>query len=185
MEVRRAQLEDAEPIAEIHVRSWQGAYQGLIPQDYLDGLDPARRLAFRVERLKDADWAHGGCLVITGDDGDVAGFADVGRTRDTGAGAGSDGDSGTAGDTGGIAEVMAIYLAPAAWGTGLGRELMRASLRHLTDCGYREVTLWVLASNVRARRFYEAAGFRPDGGTKVDVSHGFVLDEVRYRRPLP
>ena len=181
MEVRRARIEDAERIAEIHVRSWQGGYRGLIPQDYLDSLDPARRLAFRIERLKDADWAHGGCLVVLGDDGDLAGFADVGRTRDTDPGTGLGPGPGPAG----VAEVMAVYLAPEAWGAGLGRELMRASLRHLTDCGYEQVTLWVLASNLRARRFYEAAGFRPDGGTKVDASHGFVLDEVRYRRALP
>ena len=27
----------------MHVRSWQGAYAGLLPQDYLDKLDPANR----------------------------------------------------------------------------------------------------------------------------------------------
>jgi hypothetical protein len=43
----------------------------------------------------------------------------------------------------------------------------------------------VLDSNARARRFYEAAGFSPDGGVKVDATRGFPLTEVRYRRPLP
>jgi GNAT superfamily N-acetyltransferase len=173
MQVRPARLEDAERIAEIHVRSWQGGYQGLIPQEYLDGLDPAQRLPFRIEWLTRADWSRGGCLVVAGDDGVLAGFADVAGTRDA--------DAASA-DTG---EVRAIYLMPEAWGNGFGRALMAASLRHLTECGYDQVTLWVLASNARARRFYAAAGFRPDGAEKVDERPGFRLEEVRYWRPLP
>jgi hypothetical protein len=55
----------------------------------------------------------------------------------------------------------------------------------LATVGYGQVTLWVLASNARARRFYEAAGLRPDGAVKVDDSRGFALSEVRYRRSLP
>jgi len=39
--IRPAEVSDAERIGLIHVRSWQSAYQGLISQDYLDGLDPA------------------------------------------------------------------------------------------------------------------------------------------------
>lgn len=173
MEVRRARVDDAELIAEIHVRSWQIGYQGLMPQDYLDGLDPAQRLSFQLERLKQADWTRGGCFVVAGDDERLAGFANVGSSRDEDA------------DTARVAEVKAIYLAPGAWGKGLGRELMAASLRHLAGCGYDEVTLWVLDSNARARRFYQAAGFAPDGAVKVDGSRGFSLAEVRYRRPLP
>jgi GNAT superfamily N-acetyltransferase len=41
--VRRATLADADAIGLVHVRSWQSAYRGKIPQDYLDGLDPVRR----------------------------------------------------------------------------------------------------------------------------------------------
>lgn len=38
-----ARPEDAEPIAIVHVRSWQGAYACVMPRDLLDGLDvPAR-----------------------------------------------------------------------------------------------------------------------------------------------
>jgi hypothetical protein len=37
------------------------------------------------------------------------------------------------------------------------------------------VTLWVLGGNVRARRFYEVTGMRPDGGAKVEVEGGAEL----------
>jgi len=143
-----------------------------MPQDYLDGLAPANRLSRRIQSLRDADWSRGGCLVVADDEGMLAGFADIGQSRD------DDAESGTVG------EVIAIYLAPDSWGKGLGRELMAAALTNLARLDYDEVTLWVLDTNVRARRFYEAAGFGPDGAVKVDDSIGFPLREARYRRSL-
>jgi RimJ/RimL family protein N-acetyltransferase len=172
VEVRPACIDDAARIAEIHVLGWQGGYRGLMPQDYLDGLDPADRLPYRIRWLRGVDWSRGGCLVVAADDGMLAGFADVGESRDDDA------------EPDKIGEVRAIYLAPDSWGKGLGRELMTAALTHLASLGYDEVTLWVLDTNTRARRFYEAAGFRPDGAIKIDDSRAFRLQEVRYRRPL-
>ena len=40
--------------------------------------------------------------------------------------------------------------------------------------------LWVLDDNPRARRFYELAGWRLDGGVKEDTFDTLVR-EVRYR----
>lgn len=171
--VRAAQVEDAERIAEIHVLGWQGGYRGLMPQIYLDALDPSERLPYRLRSLQEADWSRGGCFVVADDEGELAGFADVGRSRDDDA------------ESDGVGEVSAIYLVPNAWGQGLGRELMVAGLGHLARLGYQQVTLWVLDTNVRAQRFYEAAGFRPDGAVKIDDSRGFALQELRYRRTLP
>ena len=47
-----------------------------------------------------------------------------------------------------------------------------------------EVTLWVIESNRRARRFYEIAGFKPDGLKKNEVKLGTSLVLVRYVREL-
>lgn len=49
---------------------------------------------------------------------------------------------------------------------------------------FSDVTLWVLDSNERARRFYELAGFAPDGATKEEVMARTPVKEVRYRRVL-
>jgi hypothetical protein len=38
MDIRAARMEDVPQIAAVHVRSWQAAYRGLLPQAYLDGL---------------------------------------------------------------------------------------------------------------------------------------------------
>jgi RimJ/RimL family protein N-acetyltransferase len=173
VEVRPARPEDVAQIAEVHVRSWQSGYQGLIPQDYLDGLDPAERLASWTRSLAETDRSRGGTLVVCDDDAQLVGFAHIRESRDADADARS------------VGEVWAVYLAPDAWGKGLGRELMAAALGRLAQAAYDQVTLWVLDTNARARRFYEAAGFQPDGAVKVDDSRGFRLREVRYRRLLP
>jgi hypothetical protein len=55
----------------------------------------------------------------------------------------------------------------------------------LAAAKFEQATLWVLDSNIRARRFYEAGGWVADGARKVDESHGFPIAEVRYQRALP
>lgn len=172
MEVRPANVADAAQIAEIHVRSWQGGYEGLMPHDYLDGLDPRQRSEMWGRSLEQADWSRGGTLVVSDDDARLVGFAHLRESRDDDA------------DVTRIGEIWAIYLAPQSWGQGLGRELLATALQRLAEAGYDQVTLWVLDTNARARRFYEAAGFQPDGAVKVDDSRGFPLREVRYRRSL-
>jgi RimJ/RimL family protein N-acetyltransferase len=49
--------------------------------------------------------------------------------------------------------------------------------------GYPRITLWVLAENARARRFYERCGFRLSGATHVLHGLGGV-PEVCYEQAL-
>jgi GNAT superfamily N-acetyltransferase len=186
--VRPATLADVTEIATIHVRSWQAAYRGLMPQDYLDALDPAARATRWQQNLAALDWSASGVLVVTA-------VPETARTAPTaGPATASPGIVGFAGywptrdddaDPVRTGEVAAIYLHPDVWGQGLGRQLMAATLANLTAAGYRDATLWVLQDNARARRFYSQAGWTADGAAKTDDLDGFPLLEVRYRRPLP
>ena len=172
MDIRPARLQDAPEIADVHVRSWQAAYRGLLPQAYLDSLDPAQRVG-RWERSLSAADSDGGTLVADAG-GYLAGFVSYGPARD------DDADSQRAG------EIYAIYLMPAAWDGGIGRQLMVTALDRLGEAGlFDQVILWVLDSNARARRFYEAGGWLADGAAKQDDSFGVPITEVRYRRSLP
>lgn len=80
-----------------------------------------------------------------------------------------------------VGELYALYVTPDWWSAGAGRALMGRVLTALETDGYRRVVLWVLADNGRARRFYERAGFAPDGGTNILTGLGGVL-ELRYSR---
>jgi len=85
-------------------------------------------------------------------------------------------------DPGTAADVEAIYLGPRVWRQGIGRHLLEAVVQEIEDSGLTEATLWVLDTNERARRFYEAVGWQPDGATKVEERPAGSLNEVRYRR---
>jgi ribosomal protein S18 acetylase RimI-like enzyme len=169
--IRLARPVDAPQIALVHVRSWQGAYRGLLPQFYLDGLDPAQRVGRWERSLREADLTRAGVMVA--EEGEsLLGFVSYCRSRD------DDADPGRTG------EISAIYLLPDAWGKGVGRQLMDAALERLAEEGFGQATLWVLDSNVRARRFYEAGGWSADGAVKQDKRLGFPITEARYRKSL-
>ncbi len=57
---------------------------------------------------------------------------------------------------------------------------MEAVLSELKTQGYKNVFLWVLEENVRARAFYERFGFVPTGDFLNDNIGGKDLREVRY-----
>jgi ribosomal protein S18 acetylase RimI-like enzyme len=59
------------------------------------------------------------------------------------------------------------------------------TLREMKLAGAARVTLWVLAKNERAIRFYRVAGFTEDVGSRKSIQIGGVsVDEVRYVRQL-
>lgn len=169
MIIRTASPGDAVAIAEVHVRTWQVAYRGLIPQAYLDGLDPARRAERWTRSLSEPRPA--GTTLVAELDGRVIGFVDAGRCRDEDA-------------TDDVGEVRAIYVHPDEWDTGAGRELMIAALKSLQDSGFSRAWLWVVDTNERARRFYERGGWTCEGSVQDVEPFGGKVVEVRYERAL-
>jgi GNAT superfamily N-acetyltransferase len=155
--------------------------------------------AFGPERTVASAFPPG--RIVDGGAGQSAGVPAGGSAGSAGGSAGSAG--GSAGSAGGSAavglppfgpitpaglageagEVYAIYLAPAWWSAGIGRALMDAALAELRAGGYRRVVLWTLTGNARARRFYDRAGFAPDGATNILSGLGGA-EELRYVRDL-
>ncbi len=165
--VRHATPADAQAIAEIHVRTWQWAYHNLVPDDYLANLSATLERRIEVRRNQLAHMPpQNRCWVIEQAEY-LAGFAMTGPNRDP--------DLSPM-----IAEVFAIYLSPDTIGKGIGRILFEHAVEDLRQRGYEQATLWVLASNARARKFYEIAGWSLDGGSKSEELSGAVLHEVRY-----
>jgi GNAT superfamily N-acetyltransferase len=84
--------------------------------------------------------------------------------------------------TPGTGEVHSIYLAPEAWGRGLGTTLLAHATDDLRTRGFTPLVLWVIEANAGARRFYERAGWQPDGARQPIDFDGVLVDEIRYRR---
>lgn len=59
------------------------------------------------------------------------------------------------------AELLALYVVPSERGAGVADRLMAGGLRWAEEWSYTHVQLYVTATNLRAKRFYTRAGFRP------------------------
>ena len=78
MELRPAGPGDVDAVGAVHAHTWQVAYRGLLPDDYLDHLRPEERAA-RYTFGSD-DPALPRTLVAT-EDGVILGFATTGGPR--------------------------------------------------------------------------------------------------------
>ncbi|WP_406642217.1 N-acetyltransferase family protein [Amycolatopsis sp. WGS_07] len=170
--IRPATPADAAGIATVHVGSWQAAYAGLLPEEFLSGLSVETREQFWASNLANSSVPHTVLAATSPGSDAITGFAVFGPSRDDDA-------------TPQTGELSSIYLLPSEWGRGMGRALHEECVRGLA-AQFEVATLWVLSTNTRARNFYERAGWVTDGTTKVEtMSDGAVtLEEVRYRLPL-
>lgn len=169
--IRPARAGDGAAIARVHVETWQAAYAGLLPPEFLAGMNAQiEQRTVRWEQLIADAAARRWTQIVAEDERGIAGFVTCGR---------AEGEADPY-----LGEVYAIYVHPRAWGQGIGRTLFEAAVDALRALGMREAILWVLESNVRARRFYERAGWRADGGTKIDSRGAIELHEVRYRAAI-
>ena len=162
--VRDAIPGDADAMGVIHVRAWQAAYRGAMPDEYLDGLDPADRarmwrdgMTRRPERPP----------LVAEVDGVVVGHAACGATD----------------DPEGAGELYSVNVDPDRWGSGAGRALITEVERRLSR-DHDVAVLWVVPANARARRFYERAGWSVDGAERTADVLGVSVPEVRYRKVL-
>ncbi|MEM7801542.1 MAG: GNAT family N-acetyltransferase [Chloroflexota bacterium] len=164
---RRAKSQDLLGIATAHVRSWQSAYKGLLPDELLDGLSIERRAEMWERALASP---HIDLFVASAKNEEIVGFVCAGPTRDEDASPHR-------------AEISAIYALPAVWGQKVGYRLMQAGLDGLRKRTFSQASLWVLEENERGINFYERFGFVRDAapkGFKLDQLGTAVVREWRY-----
>ncbi len=184
---------DAAQIAAVQREGWFAAYSDIIPAAIIDRVTTPDGGARVRQTFRTRPWQR--MIVAVADDGDppagtpsagtpggVVGYASYGPETDV-LSAPWPHPRTPGGEQGRTGELYALYVRPAWWSTGTGRALMERVLARTAAAGYESVVLWVLRDNLRARRFYERAGFAPDGATNVLERLGEV-PEVRYRRRL-
>ncbi|MEY2953065.1 MAG: hypothetical protein RLZZ401_1152 [Pseudomonadota bacterium] len=168
VEVRPATLRDAKAIATLHVKVWQEAYVGLLPDEHLQSLSVDKRHTLWRDAIEYSEPQVQVAVV----DGEIVGFVGFDRSRDP-----------KSKPT--VGEIWAMYVTPAFWGKGVGLALWDAAREGLDEEGCSNVTLWVLLHNERALRFYELAGFKRELNTAKTVERGGVkVEEIRLKRGL-
>jgi GNAT superfamily N-acetyltransferase len=170
VEIRGARPEDGPAIAAVHLASSRDAYRGILPDDWLDALSLDAHEVFwrwKVESLNED-----GAVWVAADSGLIVGFCTTSRSDEPDA----------APDT---AEVGWLYVAPDRLGEGVGSGLLTQAIAHAISQGFAEATLWVYADNERARRFYESAGWQPDGSEMRKQRGNIRPLGVRYQVTLP
>ncbi len=167
--VRPAVARDAKAIAEIHVATWQAAYEGVMPDDYLKTMTVDKRLTYWREAIEFSDPQ----ILVAVESEKVIGFVGFDRSRDPGT-------------KSTVGEIWALYVTPAHWRQGAGLALWDGARDGLKEEGCTQVTLWVLLQNENALRFYEqAAGFKREMPSLKTVAFGTVkLEEIRLKRSV-
>lgn len=162
-EAKKADASMAHDIAFILTLSWQRAYKGIIPDDYLQKLSAEKK----AERIKKSIGETPEEFYLFSVDKLSAGAAILCKDREKSAKA-TDG------------EICAIYFLPEYWGLGYGKMAMHYSLKRFKELSCTDVTVWVLEENKRARNFYEKCGLS-FSGTKQEINIGKPLIVAKYR----
>ena len=164
VEVRPAVENEGWAIGALRSRAWQAAYRGTLPDAVLHEMpldEEGWQALARGERGEERLW-----VAFAG--GKIVGYCHTGPSRDSDAPEGRD-------------EVYALYVEPDLIGFGVGNSLFTRALADLRDRGSEVVTLWVLESAARPRRFYEVAGWAPDGARRDECEGIAGVPTVRYR----
>ncbi len=155
--VRRAKECDVNAMGRIYVEAWQDAYAGLLSDDGLVSMTPARHAAYWAKTIKQQS-PKDACLVATLTGHGVIGPGIIGpgiigpgiigmasagptRTRDLPFGA----------------EVFTLYVDPNHQRQGAGLELLGCLFSAMRQAGQRSVVIWALDGNP-VRTFYERFG---------------------------
>lgn len=161
IDVRRAEPQDAQAIAQVHRLSWEQAYAGLIPH---------KPLAQMLDRRGEEWWRKAtrgpATLLVVDVAGTIAGYATLGLNR-----------ARTLPEDG---EIYEIYLRPEYQGVGLGRRLFGEARRLLRSLGCDGLVVWCLEDSAHAERFFRSHGGRDlaegmeDFGGKKLKKIGFI-----------
>jgi GNAT superfamily N-acetyltransferase len=165
VEIRAATPPDAREIARIHVDTWQAAYRGIVPEDYLANLSYAESEEM-WRRIMGGEQAA--CVFVAEEGGTLFGFSS-GRARTR--------FSRGLPEYKGVLETL--YVLPSRQGEGIGRRLIGAIAGRLAEIGVSSMLLWVLEENKTARRFYESLGGTLLGAGIFELG-GAELSEVAY-----
>ncbi|GAA4397918.1 GNAT family N-acetyltransferase [Nibrella viscosa] len=160
---RQALPTDIELIAQLHARSWQHAYQGILTDAFLGGAILDDRRAVWQERL--ATPADNQYILTAVEDDKLIGFVCVFCDHDEQWGS----------------LVDNLHVSRELKGRGIGTELLRGAARWVRQTSvHPSLHLWVFEQNLAARRFYAYLGGEPVEQTVKNNPGGGNAVSLRY-----
>lgn len=148
----------ASEASHIYAKSWKEAYQGIVPQKYLDALSAEHWTPF----LENSPFYN----FLLQDNGTFVATSSIAKARDN--------------KYRGYGEIVSIYVLPEHFNKGYGTHLFTRMIEELKSMGLNKVCLWVLEENLNARRFYKKMGFVPNGDKKEIKICDKQLTEICY-----
>ena len=136
--IREARSDEAELLFQIQREASLAAYAHIFPRELYPFPDEEVR-ALSCERLADPEMR----TLVADHEGRPVGYVSYRRGR-----------------------LDSLFVLPAAQGTGIGSALHDEAVASQRGLGEPRFSLWVLAENHQARRFYERRGWRADGRTR-------------------
>ena len=158
--IRRMEIEDAEAVTDILIKSWRTAYRGIISDEHLDNMDRVTLTDRRRKQYKD--------YIVAVFEGRIVGYCwyvnNNSFTNDV-----PDIDC----------EVVALYVDPELKRNGLGRQLLLYAIDDLKKQGRKKMIIWCLKENYPSRKFYEKMGGEIIGEHTTNIGYK-DYDEVGF-----
>ncbi|WP_407272845.1 GNAT family N-acetyltransferase [Radiobacillus sp. PE A8.2] len=177
--IRKAKLDDAESIAEVHVESWKSTYSEFINERDLSNITFEHRRTLWETILKMPNIGQI-ALVVEQEDGKIVGFISGGQERTKRFG--FDG------------EIYAVYLYKQYQRMGLGTMMLEAFAKEMKNLGHSSILVWVLTQNPSNRFYIDFGAEKIDQeqttigkGTYQETAYGWKeIDNLleRFRKPL-
>ncbi|WP_230684531.1 GNAT family N-acetyltransferase [Burkholderia cepacia] len=145
--IRSANLDDAQAIADFHVKVWRHTYRDLAPAQAHAVLDEDYRGRTWKEKLASNDGNQ--LVLIAESDGRIVGIGAAGAPSEP--------------IFGGRGEIKFLYVDPEFKRRGIGRTLLAQLATHLGKLRYQGAALSVVKGNASAIAFYEALNGRLAG----------------------
>ena len=137
--VRKARLSDAQEIASIHVKSWDSAFEGLMPERYINSYTLEDRNSEWLKVLESGSES----VIIVENKSRLVGFLSYSESE----------------DSLGTLVLSKLYLCPSIYGKGVGYLLMKELESKAKAEGIELISLYVLDNNQAAINFYSKHGF--------------------------
>jgi ribosomal protein S18 acetylase RimI-like enzyme len=159
--IRPGEQRDAARMCAIHHRCWMAKFASLVtPSAAVDGMDPNRN----IERF--TGWCSPGSdarVRVAERDGVLVGYSTVVGN-----------------------ELVHLFVDPDHAGNGIGRTLLGAAEREMSDAGHRTLELHTMVGNTPAIGLYESAGWTvTDRLIHTRDDHGVSYDEHVMVKQVP